>query len=254
MAGFLKEKNPRLLVPGSALVLALLLLLSGVFGPGEEDHIPTAKVARQSFQVRVSTVGTLDAAQSTVICSQVKGDKGKIIFLAEEGTRVNAGDVLVRLDPTYFEEQVMKYEGEVGEVEASVEAWKQAVEWEKSQGEKEIKVAEYEERIKRLNARRARLAAEVLEYLHGRMLELTGVAAAALHDPCAVLAVTHPGLFEFAARPLAVALEDPLTRGMTVVDERYAGRKAPHQVDVAYRIDAEQSFEILLEALAADPD
>ncbi|TNF83228.1 MAG: hypothetical protein EP301_11435 [Gammaproteobacteria bacterium] len=110
------------------------------------------------------------------------------------------------------------------------------------------------ERIKRLDARRARLATEVLEYLHGRMLQLTGEAAAALHDPCAVLAVTHPELFEFASRPLAVALQDPLTRGMTVVDERYAGRKAPHQVEVAYRIDAEQAFEILLEALAADPD
>ena len=110
------------------------------------------------------------------------------------------------------------------------------------------------ERLRALETRRARLAAEVLEYLHGRMLELTGEAAAALHDPCAVLAVTHPGLFEFASRPIAVALADPLTRGMTVVDERYAGRQGPHQVEVGYGIDAGRAFELLIEALSAAPD
>jgi inosine-uridine nucleoside N-ribohydrolase len=114
--------------------------------------------------------------------------------------------------------------------------------------------AEVLNRIRRLDARRARLAVEVLEYLHGRMLELTGEAAAALHDPCAVLAVTHPELFEFAARPIAVALEDPLTRGMTLVDERYSGRQGPYQVHVAYQIDAQRAFELLYSALAVDPD
>ena len=49
--------------------------------------------------------------------------------------------------------------------------------------------------------------------------------------------MTHPELFEFTARPIAVALADPLTRGMTVVDERYSGTEGPHQVEVAYRID-----------------
>jgi inosine-uridine nucleoside N-ribohydrolase len=109
------------------------------------------------------------------------------------------------------------------------------------------------DRIRQLATRRARLAEQIVEYLHGRMLEWTGEAAAALHDPCAVLAVTHPELFEFASRPIAVALEDPLTRGMTVVDERYSGRLGPHQVEVAYRIDAERAFDLLVEALAIQP-
>ncbi len=109
------------------------------------------------------------------------------------------------------------------------------------------------EQIRRLDSRPARLAAEVIEYLHGRMQELTGEAAAALHDPCAVLAVTHPQLFEFVPRPVGVALEDPLTRGMTVVDERYAGRNSPNQVEVAYRIDSARAFELLLAALAGEP-
>ena len=112
--------------------------------------------------------------------------------------------------------------------------------------------AEILSRLEQLETRPAQLAAQVVRYLHGRMQALTGSAAAALHDPCAVLAVTHPELFEFISRPIAVALEDPLTRGMTVVDERFSGRQEPHQVEVAYRIEADRAFELLLEALAVD--
>jgi len=108
------------------------------------------------------------------------------------------------------------------------------------------------ERIRQLPGARARLASQVLAYLHARMLTLTGEAAAALHDPCAVLAVTHPQLFRFVSRPVAVSLEDSLTRGMTVIDERYAGRDGPHQAYVAYEIDAAAAFDLVLEALAAD--
>ena len=56
------------------------------------------------------------------------------------------------------------------------------------------------ERIQAMGSARSTLAAQTVAYLHGRMLALTGEAAAALHDPCAVLAVTHPALFEFQSR------------------------------------------------------
>lgn len=109
------------------------------------------------------------------------------------------------------------------------------------------------ERIRAVGTARGALAVQIIEYLHGRMMELTGEAAAALHDPCAVLAVTHPALFEFTRRPVAVSLHDPLTRGMTVIDERYSGRTDPHQVQVAYGIDPAAALALLLEALAAGP-
>jgi inosine-uridine nucleoside N-ribohydrolase len=96
---------------------------------------------------------------------------------------------------------------------------------------------------------RARLATQVIRYLHERMLELRGEAAAALHDPCAVLAVTHPSLFEFAHRPVAVELSGALTRGMTVIDGRYSARHVLPQVEVALRIDAASAFALLIAAL-----
>ena len=70
----------------------------------------------------------------------------------------------------------------------------------------------------------AGFAAQVFDDLHGRIATLTGFREAALHDPCAVLAVTHPELIETAPRAVSVELDGTLTRGMTVVDERRALR------------------------------
>ncbi len=66
--------------------------------------------------------------------------------------------------------------------------------------------------------------AKVIADLFGHYLErieaLAGHRVGGLHDPCAVLAVTHPELFEMVKRPTGVELRGSLTRGMTVVDRR----------------------------------
>ena len=95
----------------------------------------------------------------------------------------------------------------------------------------------------------ARFAAGLFDFLHGVMEDLLGERSSALHDPCAVLAVTHPELFEFAPRAVGVELAGALTRGMTVVDERPARLGAPANVQVAYRIDAPRAMALVLESL-----
>lgn len=73
-----------------------------------------------------------------------------------------------------------------------------------------------------------------------------------LHDPCAVLAVTHPDLLETAPRHVTVETKGHHTRGMTVVDER--GRRARDaelpNAEVAYRIDRDAALELLVQTLA----
>ena len=54
-----------------------------------------------------------------------------------------------------------------------------------------------------------------------RVGELTGASGeAALHDPCAVLAITDPDLFEGRRRQVWVECHGSHTRGMTLVDRR----------------------------------
>ena len=105
------------------------------------------------------------------------------------------------------------------------------------------------ERLRAADVPTARFAAQICDDIHGRMESLTGKRTAALHDPCAVLAVTHPELIETEARAVAVEVDGTLTRGMTVVDQRVSRRRNPPNARVGYRIAAEASMAIVLRAL-----
>ena len=87
--------------------------------------------------------------------------------------------------------------------------------------------------------------ARVIESLRG----LTGSSAVAMHDPCAVFAVTHPGLFEFAPRDVSVELTGSLTRGMTVVDERLRVLRKETKVRVGYEVEADVIKNLIFQAL-----
>ncbi len=94
-----------------------------------------------------------------------------------------------------------------------------------------------------------KLVAQLFEFMHVRMEELMGERRSALHDPCAVLALTHPGLLTFEHRAVAVELAGTHTRGMTVVDERTTRRRDPPNAEVAYQIDAEGAMSTICAAL-----
>ena len=61
------------------------------------------------------------------------------------------------------------------------------------------------------------------------------IAGAAVHDPCAVLALTHPDLFEREHRHVAIETAGPLTRGMTVIDRRELKERPPGELRRARR-------------------
>ena len=78
-----------------------------------------------------------------------------------------------------------------------------------------------------------------------------GEFAAPLHDPCAVLAVSHPELFRFEPRHVAVELQGRHTRGMTVVDERKVKSEARKNAEVGLRVEREQALDLLLATIAS---
>ncbi len=90
---------------------------------------------------------------------------------------------------------------------------------------------------------------------------LSGRRRGGLHDPCAVLAITHPEVIESELRRVDVELDGSLTRGMTVVDQRPApagGRtarpgdpaRAPN-VHHGHTIDAAAARRLVIEAVEA---
>lgn len=107
------------------------------------------------------------------------------------------------------------------------------------------------ERVRASSSPVARFATQVFNDLHARLKVITGYREAALHDPCAVLEVTHPGLIESAPRAVSVELVGTHTRGMTVVDQRRSLHKDSPNAQVAYSIDAERAMRLVVESLVA---
>ena len=100
----------------------------------------------------------------------------------------------------------------------------------------------------------AGLAAELLDYAIDRSSELRGWTGAPIHDACAVLAVTHPQLFDGKRQPVNVELTGTHTRGMTVVDDRGSPADNDNNVRVLRTADADAVIELIVEAVTAVPE
>ena len=80
-----------------------------------------------------------------------------------------------------------------------------------------------------------------------------GFEGAAMHDVCAVLALTHPGLLGGSPRHVAVELDGLHTRGMTVIDDRQLHERPAPNATVLDRIDADAAFAAIVDAVATRP-
>jgi HlyD family secretion protein len=150
-----KYRKGALYITAAAVALVALVASHYVISPTNDiGDAQLAVVDRGDLDIRVQTVGVLDAARTHMVSSAVRGDKGKIISLVEDGAVVDQGDVLVRLDPTPFETQLHRLRGEVRSLAASVDSAKQMLEWEKNQTKREIQTAKYNLTVARLELRR----------------------------------------------------------------------------------------------------
>lgn len=131
----------------AGVVIFVFLLIAFIVVKTRDSGAQFAKASVSSFDIKVNTVGVLDAARSQMITSNLKGDRGKVIFLVNDGNRVNQGDILVKLDPAPFEEEVLRLTGEMRSREAAVRALEQVLEWEKSELYRQIETTEYNLRI-----------------------------------------------------------------------------------------------------------
>ena len=101
----------------------------------------------------------------------------------------------------------------------------------------------------RRTGRLGKVMLECLNELIKSVHEFTGSNEAALHDPCAVLAVTHPELFSFTLRSVMVETKGELTRGMTVVDQRKWSDPPVNGVLVATEVDAVAVKKLIFDAV-----
>lgn len=104
----------------------------------------------------------------------------------------------------------------------------------------------HRDRLRAETTATAVFAADLLQYYSGFALEHYGVELGAMHDPCAVLAVTHPELFTFEELRIDIETTGELTRGMSVVDTRPNGE--PPNVNVGIEAEGDALVELIMAA------
>ncbi len=65
-----------------------------------------------------------------------------------------------------------------------------------------------------------------------------------------MLAITHPELFAFEEKYVAVEVNGQHTRGMTLVDERGVGSEFEPNCRVAYNVNAQEAVALIMQAVA----
>ncbi len=93
------------------------------------------------------------------------------------------------------------------------------------------------------------VAADLIRYNIGAHRSQDRATSGAMHDPCAVLAVTHPGVVRTEPRHVTVELDGTHTRAQTLVDERGSLGAEPN-CRVAYEVDAAVAVDLVMQAIA----
>ena len=107
------------------------------------------------------------------------------------------------------------------------------------------------ERVRRIPGRLASVLADLFDFFsHTYVSRHDDMGGAAVHDPCAVMALTHPHLFTSTRVHVAVETHGRLTRGMTVIDQRSLLERPPATCTWLTSIDADAGFDVIDEAIA----
>jgi inosine-uridine nucleoside N-ribohydrolase len=107
------------------------------------------------------------------------------------------------------------------------------------------------DRIRVLPGRLAAVIADLFVFFSGTYVARhDNLRGAPVHDPCAVLALTHPTLFQSMRTHVEIETQGQHTRGMTVIDQRHLIERPPPTCTVLTDIDDDAGFEIINEAIA----
>lgn len=124
----MKVRNTKIsTTTAGSLALLVILAISSTWLFSEETlpvmgsaFSPLARVTEGPFEVHVTAPAVLNASQSVTLSSELPSNRAKILYLATEGDLLSKGDVVARFDPSPFDDDVLRLEGEIKELNASL--------------------------------------------------------------------------------------------------------------------------------------
>ena len=153
-------RTPRKLRRSPVLIIVIVLLVGTIGGAAwvtanwSRATLATASLGRfsvapHSFQVVLREKGELKASKSTDIKCEVEG-RSTIISLVDEGTTVHEGDLLVELASDQIEDRIRQEELKEANAITAFEAAKTELEIQQDRNASDIRKAELEIELKRL--------------------------------------------------------------------------------------------------------
>ena len=120
---FLLDLFGRRTTRGAVIAAAVVVLVAvAVLWRGTTaDEALTATVKRGDLAVRLTATGVLKPTQSITYRSPLAGRETEITFLVTEGTRVNDGDLLVRLDTTDLQRELERSRQELRQAQVDLQ-------------------------------------------------------------------------------------------------------------------------------------
>jgi inosine-uridine nucleoside N-ribohydrolase len=108
------------------------------------------------------------------------------------------------------------------------------------------------ERIRAIPGRLASILGDLFEFFSSTYrARHDDIDGAAVHDPLAVMVLTHPELFQRVTRHVDVETSGWLTRGMTVIDQRTLVERPEGNCDVVVDVDADGAWSVVTRAVEA---
>ena len=106
--------------------------------------------------------------------------------------------------------------------------------------------------VRAVPGRLAALLADLLVFFSNAYVgNHDNMRGAAVHDPCAVMALTHPHLFERAERHVVVETRGRHTVGMTLIDSRRLLDRPDPNCAVLTTVDADAAFDVVVQSIAS---
>jgi inosine-uridine nucleoside N-ribohydrolase len=107
------------------------------------------------------------------------------------------------------------------------------------------------EMVRALPGQLAHVLAGLLDFFsHTYTSRHHGIGGAAVHDPLAVMALTHPQLFTVKNAHVEVETDGVRTLGMTIIDQRDLKEVPPGNCEWQTHVDADAAWDVVVEAIA----
>lgn len=143
-------KNP-LSILTCIYLACVYLFCTGALASDEKPF--TVDVTPGQFDVFVIESARLDARQSVTLASELPSNTGKIIWLVEEGTYLQAGDLVAKFDPAPFKEDIANLERDYQDGKAALAQAEAELQIQIRAGRDSVEKIEYAEEIAKLKLR-----------------------------------------------------------------------------------------------------